>query len=315
MPTIDILLATYNGARYLPELLESLERQTFEEWRLIVRDDGSGDASVSIVEAWAQGTGASLLIVRDDLGGLGAAASFGALLEVSDAPYFMFCDQDDVWLPNKMIRLLELMRQTEARRGGQPVLAHSDLVVVDAKLQPIHHSIRSYMRLAQASAGRPLQHLMVQNVVVGCASIGNASLRRAALPISKDCMMHDWWLALVAAAFGEIAELREPTVLYRQHGQNVLGARALGLWTALARFLSSPGESLDRTYSLLERTQCQARAFADRYASRLPPETAAVLHGYGHLSQRPLLARKLFMVRNRIWGGNPITAATFLALA
>src|SRR5829696_7008565 len=96
--TTDILLATFNGARFLPEQLASIEAQTHGGWRLIVRDDGSDDGTRSIIEAFAERHGERVRFLRDGRSQLGACGNFAALLEASDAPYFMFCDQDDVWL-------------------------------------------------------------------------------------------------------------------------------------------------------------------------------------------------------------------------
>lgn len=102
MPLVDILLATYNGAKYLPEQLASLESQTHGDWRLIVRDDGSSDGSLDLVRDWAVETGSDLVVLEDGESRLGPAQSFGQLLARSDAPYFAFCDQDDVWLAEKI---------------------------------------------------------------------------------------------------------------------------------------------------------------------------------------------------------------------
>src|SRR5437763_17125550 len=99
--TVDILLATFNGAKYLPELLSSLEGQSRADWRLIVRDDLSSDASPAILDAFAERHAGRVDVLRDERGRLGSVANFAALMEVSAAPYFMFCDQDDIWLSSK----------------------------------------------------------------------------------------------------------------------------------------------------------------------------------------------------------------------
>lgn len=316
MALVDVLLATYNGAEYLADLLDSLEQQTFKGWRLVVRDDGSSDDSVSIVERWTHRHCTDCLILRDDRDGLGAAENFGALLEASDAPYFMCCDQDDVWLPEKIAKLLQIIRQREAERGSQiPLLVHSDLIVTDSKLRPVHQSLRAYMHIATPPKDRLLNQLLVQASVVGCASIGNAALRRTASPIPRDCVMHDWWLALVAGALGEIVEVAQPTVLYRQHDRNTLGARTWALPAVVRRVLLDPRASLHRTGSMLERTQSQARALADRFASQLDAETTALVHGYGHIQASHLWRRKLFMIRNRMWGRNVWASIGLLVMA
>src|SRR6476619_5383592 len=140
-PTVDVLLATFNGARFLPEQLESLERQTHSDWRLIVRDDGSTDRSVAIVNAFAERHRERVQVLFDNRGRLGSCGNFAALLEASDAPYFMFCDQDDWWLPHKIADLLSTLRAVAARRGAEtPLLVHSDLILVDNELRVLHRS-------------------------------------------------------------------------------------------------------------------------------------------------------------------------------
>lgn len=313
MATIDILLATYNGARYLPELLESLERQTYKDWRLIVRDDGSTDASLSIIDEWAQRTCTTPLIIRDDRVGLGAAANFGALLEASDAPYFALCDQDDVWLPDKLSKFFARMRSEETCADtGEPLFTFSDLYVVDSMLKPIHPSFRTYMGRQSPRAGNMSKQLIIQNFAVGCASMGNAALRNAALPIPAEAMMHDWWLALVAATFGQLVDVPEATVLYRQHTSNAAGAQSWSLPAVALRVGRDPLASILRANSMIESTQRQARAFTDRYAERLEPDIAELMRNYGSLGERSFWARKRFVLTNALWTRSWIKNLSFM---
>jgi glycosyltransferase involved in cell wall biosynthesis len=303
---IDVLLATFNGARYLPELLASLERQTERRWRLLLRDDGSTDGSPELVRAWARRSGTALLAVEDGAR-LGASGNFSALLALSDAPYFMPCDQDDVWLPHKMERLLGAVGDAEARRGrSSPIVAHSDLVVVDAGLSTLHPSFRRYQRLMTPAPDRPYERLALQNVVTGCAALGNAALRDLARPIPAEAMMHDWWLALVAATFGEIVPLVEPTVLYRQHGANTLGARSWSVWGGLRRFARDPAASARRARRILSGTRAQAAAFRARFGERLDPRAARFFEEYAGLGSAGLVTRKVFPFRHDLWFDDPM---------
>lgn len=310
---IDILLATHNGARFLPELLRSLEVQTCQAWQLIVRDDGSSDDSLDIVRHWAK-RAQRTCVIRDGGGSLGAAASFATLLRCSDAPYFMLCDQDDVWLPGKIARLLEAIQSAEARRGDDtPILAHSDLVVVGNDLEQVHPSLWQYQRLMKPLPDHPYTRLAFHNCVTGCASIGNAALRAAALPIPHEAMMHDWWLALVAGTFGEIVELTEPTVLYRQHGNNTLGAKSRRLSLALRRLIDDPAAFAQRMRMIIGGTQRQAKAFSERFAERLEPNAAAFFREYGSLNEGSFLKRKSFPFRYRVWPGDVLANGSLLA--
>ena len=224
--TLYILLSSYNGAKYIAEQIGSIRAQTLTDWLLIVRDDGSSDATVSIVEAFS-GMDARIGLLRDERGNLGPVASFGALLDHASergAAYVALADQDDVWRTDKLRRQMELLQAHEAAAGpGHPTLVHSDLAVVGDDLQPIHPSYLRRQGLEHLGVD-PLRRLLAQNFVTGCTTMFNRALLRAAIPMPR-IVMHDWWLAQCAAALGTLLFVEEPTVLYRQHGSNVLGSR------------------------------------------------------------------------------------------
>ena len=145
---VDILLATYNGARFLREQLDSIVGQTYAHWRLLVRDDGSSDGTAAILEEYQRRIGERMQIVRDELGRLGPALNFGRLLRLSDAAYATFCDQDDVWMPDRIEQLLAEMRRMERETGAaRPILVHSDLQVIDEEGHEISRSFWNYQYL------------------------------------------------------------------------------------------------------------------------------------------------------------------------
>ncbi len=302
MATIDILLATYNGARYLPEQLHSLETQTFTDWRLIVRDDGSTDGSLAIVEEWAAGCGAELRVLDDGRKGLGACGNFGALLEASDAPYFALCDQDDVWLPEKLAIMHGCLVEANYRYGAEmPILAYSDLRLVDSYLREIHPSFRKYSGIRSPRPGRMLVHMAIQNVVTGCASMGNAALRQVALPMPDEAIMHDWWLAMVAAGLGKVIEVAEPTILYRQHDHNTLGAKSISLMAATRRFIFNPAASVTHMRLMIGRTQRQAQIFVNRFTGKIEENSIDPIRQYGNLPELSFWERKLLIFRSQLW--------------
>ncbi len=297
---IDILLATYNGAAHLPVLLQSLERQTSRDWRLIARDDGSTDNTIEILENWISRTGADARILPANGQNRGASGNFSVLLEASDAAYFTFCDQDDAWFPEKLEVLLNTIRDEENKHGpDRPVLANSDLVVVDDAMQVIQPS---YWRMLRVLPNHPKarKKLLVQNFVTGCAMMGNAALRQAALPIPEAAVMHDWWIALVAAHFGSLLNVAAPTIHYRQHGGNVVGAKAWSPIGILRRFAESPSEAIYRSRRIVRRTSQQALAFADRFQDRLEPDDLAMFLEYGRIQSASVMARKTFFLRKGV---------------
>jgi rhamnosyltransferase len=224
-----ILLATYNGARYLPELLDSLEGQTITNWQLLVRDDSSTDGTLEILEKSASADG-RIRVLHDARGRLGAARNFGVLMESAlalDCEYFAFADQDDVWIPEKIGRQLERMRGVEAGGRDVPLLVHSDLMVVDERLSTRYPSFMRWSSLPVGDRVSP-NNLLVRNSVVGCTMLANRRLLELAVPAPAEMVMHDWWLGLLAASCGHLVYDDIPTVLYRQHADNEIGATSLG---------------------------------------------------------------------------------------
>ena len=257
----EVVLPTYNGAPYLEAQLASIHAQTLQPTRLLLRDDGSSDGTPELIAQLQARYGAWLQVLPVD-GKLGCTANVNRLLEATTAPYVALADQDDLWLPQKLEQALVLMQQLEARLGVEmPLLVHSDLELVDDQAQPLgfrywHHQRLDPQRTDPAD-------LALTNVVTGCTALCNRALLQMALPIPAEALMHDWWLALVASAFGQIALVEPPGVLYRQHGGNVLGAQGLGwaYWCRrLKQLLANPAAAGSTRAALL-----QAARFEQRY--------------------------------------------------
>jgi len=294
---VDILLATYNGGRFLREQLDSVVGQTYAHWRLLVRDDGSSDGTADILEEYQRRIGERMQIVRDELGRLGPALSFGRLLTLSDAPYATFCDQDDVWMPDRIEQLLAEMRRMERETGAaRPILVHSDLQVIDEEGHEISRSFWNYQYL-RPEVAEDWRRLVVQNVVTGCATLMNAALRDIAARIPQEAIMHDWWLALVAARFGRVGYVDRATVKYRQHGRNDTGAKRWGMSYVVAKVAELRRDGWQEG---LRRTQRQAAALRREYGSRLTQEDLTLLDGYIGLPAKGLLPRRVVLIRHRL---------------
>ena len=297
---IDILLATYNGERFVERQIQSILDQMDCRCRLLIRDDGSSDATRSIVECFAARQPGQIVHVDDGSPRLGACRSFGRLLQHADADYLVFCDQDDVWLPGHISTPLARIKAVEEELGaGVPVLAHTDLVVVDENLRMIAPSFWSYSNL-NPYGGTRLNRLLIQNVVTGSATMINRSLAQLASPIPQGAVLHDWWLALVAAALGRIETIPEKTVLYRQHGRNSLGATSYG-WRYVMRRAQ---EVLCRgaTTTCFRRAQGQAVALWQRFGGNLEPRHKAVINAFVNLKSAGFLDRRLLMLRHGFLG-------------
>ena len=222
MAEVQILLSTWNGEAWLAELLTSLNRQSFADWELLVRDDGSQDQTLKIILEWQREYGYHSSKLITDGEHLGSTQSFSRLVEHSTAPYLMFCDQDDVWFPEKIEFSLAALKKLESEYGAHiPALVHTDMAVVDeAKaLEAV-----SFWTLRSFDVEQRKQAYLLTNVVSGCASIFNRAAASKAFPVPEQAIQHDRWLALVCAWFGGIYALPQPLLFYRQHGSNQVGA-------------------------------------------------------------------------------------------
>jgi len=259
---VDIVMATFDGARHLPEQLRSLQAQTHARWRLLVRDDGSGDQTREVLERFAA-QDPRIRIVADGAGRLGPSTGFARLLQRSGLADAVLCaDQDDVWHPRKIERLLVALE--ERRRGGLPaLLVCSEAVPVDAELRVLASSFGDWAGLRPPTSG--WRWLLVQNHVPGCTVLTTRALRRLALPIPPEALMYDWWLALVAAHHRGLVTVPEPLMLYRRHDGVHTNPGDRDLRAYLRRAVTAPGEIL------AGRTPVgrQAAAFARRFRADL----------------------------------------------
>lgn len=287
---IDIVLPAFNGEAYLPEQLDSLLNQTETGWRLLATDDGSADGSAAVLARYAAEYPEKIVLVESASPSGSPAAAFLRLIARTDAPYVMCCDQDDFWYADKLRLTLEKMRELEETRSQDvPLLVHTDLAVTDAELNLISPSfVRSQRLNPKVTAfGR----LLAQNNVTGCTVLINAALR-SLLPADAfpGLVMHDWWMALLAAAFGEIGYVDVATLSYRQHGGNAVGARD-------ARYAASMARDGGFARSSLRRGYAQAEAFLRHYHGRLPEKALRQLTAYTEIPRHAKPARVLRLLQ------------------
>ena len=235
---IAILLATYNGETYLASQLDSLLSQSYGNWHLYVHDDGSTDATPTILHRYAVMYPRQVTLLDYPAQG-GAYANFMSLLQRVEAPYYMFCDQDDVWHREKIALTMAAMKQAE--HGGQwrPVVVHTDLRVVDG------NGLQLAPSFWQQAGIRPnLFHTFAQrisNVVTGCTMLFNQPARAAALRRRPACCpLHDEWVTIrCCAEGGTVVPLFQQTIDYRQHTGNTLGAEACYQQKTAAYYLTN----------------------------------------------------------------------------
>jgi glycosyltransferase involved in cell wall biosynthesis len=262
---IEVVLPTYNGVSYLEAQITSIYNQSLRPERLLLRDDGSSDGTLALISQLQQRYGTWLQVLPAD-GNLGCMANVNRLLDASKAPYVAFADQDDLWLPQKLELSLNRLRRTEKNCGSQtPVLVHSDLELIDKEGMPLGCTYFERQRINPERTAP--KDLALTNVVTGCTALVNRSLLEQALPIPSEALMHDWWIALVACAFGRIELLPMPTILYRQHTDNLLGAKGLGMDYWLQKLVSlSVGKSASQRFRQLIH---QSFLFEQRYGHQI----------------------------------------------
>ncbi len=272
---VSILLAALNGERFLPAQLDSLCRQT-GDFRVLWQDDGSADATRALLEDLSRRDGRFLPGRHQSLH-LGAAGNFLSLMTQDDASYTALCDQDDVWRPDRLACCMAAMQDAERRHGADtPLLVHTDCRLTDANGRVLHASFFAHQHWDPAAADLP--RLLVQNNVTGCTILMNAALRRLVTAHADPdrLFLHDWFIALTAAAFGRIVFVPDTPVDYRQHGRNVMGASDAGMFRRALRALCAPAKARER----IALTYRHARMFREACADVLPPGAARTVDGY-----------------------------------
>ena len=280
--TILIMLSTYNGNKYIREQLDSLYSQKDVEIHILVRDDGSKDDTVEILKEYRQKYG-KMTIYRDK--NVGAAMSFHILMkyaynDFSNYNYYAFSDQDDVWLPEKIA-----LQVAEATKHPQeePLLVYTDLKVVDENLNVQHESM---IRTQSDHANTELIQELTENTVTGGVAMINHALADLWTGQEKHALlMHDWYLALLATAFGKLIYIDRPTELYRQHSSNVLGARTL---RKRVKNWVRPHILFAKYWNLIESSQEQAKNLLDLPVSS---QTKEIIENFVTIMDVPLKER------------------------
>lgn len=278
--TVAILLSTYNGERYLAEMLDSILAQTVQDWRLLIRDDGSSDGTHEIIRRYQARDARIRWLNPERQENLGVIRSFWTLLQEEEADAYAFSDQDDVWLPHKLeVQLAALARED----ASQPVLVYTDLSVVDANLQVLAPSM---IKSQSAHANTTLLAELTENTVTGGVTLINQTLAKLWTGQEKhDLLMHDWYLALLAASQGQLIYLDQVTQLYRQHDQNVLGARTLR--KRMANWVR-PQLLFQKYWALIHDSQEQARNLLEL---SLEPESRALVEDFVTILDQGMVER------------------------
>lgn len=221
--TIAILMATYNGQKYLKQQIESVINQTYENIKIFISDDGSNDSTLDIIKGFQKKDDRIYLEYSEHSG---ACGNFKKLLNNhKDFKYIMFCDQDDVWETTKIEKTYEKMINCEKENPELPILVYCKKLFVDEELKKLNYEEKNYQD--------DLKTLLCQPHIYGCTMMMNRYLiERVEIP--NYATMHDHWISLVAAREGKIVRLEEELIYYRQHSNNVTGG--LGQFRLIDKF-------------------------------------------------------------------------------
>jgi glycosyltransferase involved in cell wall biosynthesis len=237
--TCGVALCTYNGRAYLAEQLASLLAQERRPDQVVIYDDGSADGSWEFVQEWAQEAPLPVTVHRHPER-VGYIKNFEAAVQLLDTDLIFLCDQDDIWLPNKIA-----LMANEFEKHPDLFLLHTNAKLVNAAAQDLGVSLFEALRLSESErqavlAGNALEILCRRNLVTGATAAFRRRLLDIALPFPAS-LVHDDWLAIVAATHGRMSLLDAPTILYRQHANNALGM-PLSKWRIWALLSAPPGQ-------------------------------------------------------------------------
>ncbi len=298
MVTVAILLATYNGEKYISTQIDSILAQDYTNWKIFVSDDGSKDGTMKIVKEYVNRFPEKIVILEKEKPTGSAKKNFMYMASAaSEYDYIMCCDQDDYWMPDKIRLTLEKMQELEAGNTQIPCLVHTDLEVVDGELKPIAPSFFAFSNLDDKRCNT--HQLLIQNIVTGCTMMVNkALLKYAAKPCDvNQILMHDYWYALIAASMGRIGFVNRATIRYRQHGNNSVGAKN----SRDVSYIAGQVKKGNKNRVAMEDTMVQAKEFVKVFAEELSTEQKELIEGYAKILDKGKFRRIIYMCQKGIW--------------
>lgn len=309
---VAVLLATFNGEKYIAQQLDSLLAQEFKDFDLYISDDGSNDRTAAILSSYSDRFSGRMHILErreqadKNCAPNAACANFLYLLEKVQSDLYLFCDQDDFWLENHIRLLVEKYHSLSEDEKRLPALVYTDLSIADSELNIMHHSDSVYMKRKKQDK----HSYFFSTGIRGCACMVNNELKKTAFQ-NKDMLhqnmekieMHDIFVALIASFFGNIYFINVPTLLYRQHGTNTSGG--IGKKRTLKE-MARKGISLSRyknSYETLRKDFMQRQVYAEFFLTYfeniLTERERKIMRTFIVLSERNKFFRICFLTKNR----------------
>ena len=281
---ISVVMATYNGAKYLEKQLDSILKQSYAASELIVSDDHSTDGTQDILNKHTD------LAVYQNKNARGVISNFKyAASKANSANYLAFSDQDDIWLCEKLLLCLKALKSIETEK--LPCLVYSDPIVINSKDEVISESLWSILGFNQYEHKLPT--ILFGNPAGGCTMLVNPELAKYISTIPNDCLMHDAWLTLVAYTFGKALVLAEPVLKYRQHETNVTFSDAYKKQSRAKRVLNEIKLSLKGKSDLFSEQFIFVRKFYNHFVADLTPDKKVIFESFLKLENKSYLQKKL----------------------
>ena len=294
MSRVDIIMSTYNGEKFLRDQIDSIFTGNHQNIVLHVFDDGSSDETLKILNEYKHRYQNQLHLYKNHRN-LGVTKNFlhgikTVMEKFKEAMYFMCCDQDDVWHADKVSKTLKRMEQMEKRFGvDRPLLVFTDAVIADENLNEISES---FIKTQHFNSNKiDLSHLLMENKCIGCTIMINRAFEQYLSRIPNAARYHDWWLALIAAAFGHISYLPKATIDYRQHSANVVGS------INFASYVRKRMTSFKDQKLTLAKNRDQAEEFLHFFHEELQGHQKSIIEGYLMMFQSNFFKRRYIAIK------------------
>ncbi|MCR5324807.1 MAG: glycosyltransferase family 2 protein [Lachnospiraceae bacterium] len=294
---VNVILSAYNGKKYISEQIESILDSEYQDFRLFIFDDASTDDTVEIVNQYEKEYPEKVFLVKNTQN-KGLCNNFISGIQfaarIAPAEYYAFCDQDDVWLEKRLSVCLENINRIESECSPDtPILLFTDAVLVDEELNSLGTTFFKADRLNTEKLN--FSRMLTENRCIGCTSFMNAALVKMIYGSDKRIRYHDWWTALIASAFGRLEFIDIPTVLYRQHSDNVVGQKNFSGYVRDRLQETICSNSIKKR---IRQTIAQASAFYRFYGHELPDEKKRVLREFIALGWVDPVERRRLMLKN-----------------
>lgn len=285
-PPIAVLMATFNGALYLNEQIDSILNQSLTPAIIIVSDDGSDDGTITILEKYA--SEGKITFIKNDIRRDVVGNFIHCLHQLPASYYFALSDQDDIWHPNKLEECFYALKKIEQQ--DQPCMVYSDLCLIDAQKNIINRSFRN--ELGHHKYKHSLETLLFGNFVLGCTTLCNYALKDYVIDMpSHSSFNHDAWMALVSYTFGQTYCIDKALVDYRQHSSNVT-IRSHTKKTVLNRYINHLKQLFTKNDFLEDRFPI-VDLFYSQYKNSMDPKKRILFKSFLGLQDKNYLSKKI----------------------